>query len=103
MSQTNQTIKVRLNGKEQEIQEGMSVSDLLLKWKIRPELVTVELNEDILQKLDYDGTKIKSGDNVDASSTHCRRASRRSNKSRRGCTRAWPIPRSTATRLRPRT
>ena len=65
MSQTNQTIKVRLNGKEQEIQEGMSVSDLLLKWKIRPELVTVELNEDILQKLDYDGTKIKSGDNVE--------------------------------------
>lgn len=65
MSRTNQTIKVRLNGKEQEIQDGMSVSDLLLKWKIRPELVTVEVNEDILQKLDYDGTKIKAGDNVE--------------------------------------
>jgi thiamine biosynthesis protein ThiS len=54
-----------LNGKEQEIQSGMSVSDLLLKWKIRPELVTVEVNENILQKLDYEGTRIKQGDHVE--------------------------------------
>lgn len=59
------TIKITLNGKEQEIQSGLSVSDLLLKWKIRPELVTVELNENILQKLDYDSSKIKEGDNVE--------------------------------------
>ena len=65
MSDTKQLIKISLNGKEQEIQSGMSVSDLLLKWKVRPELVTVEINETILQKLDYDGTKIQSGDNVE--------------------------------------
>ncbi len=59
------SVKIRLNGKEQEIQSGMTVSDLLLKWKIRPELVTVEVNENILQKLDYDGTEIKPGDNVE--------------------------------------
>ncbi len=58
-------IKILLNGKEQEIQTGMTVSDLLLKWKVRPELVTVEVNENILQKLDYDGTEIKQGDNVE--------------------------------------
>ncbi len=58
-------IKIQLNGKEQEIQGGMTVSDLLLKWKVRPELVTVEVNENILQKLDYDGTEIKQGDNVE--------------------------------------
>ena len=33
--------------------------------KIRPELVTVEVNETILQKLDYDATQIKEGDNVE--------------------------------------
>ena len=58
-------IKIHLNGKEQEIQTGMTVSDILLKWKVRPELVTVEVNENILQKLDYDGTEIKQGDNVE--------------------------------------
>ena len=65
MSQTKQTIKITLNGKPQEIQSGMMVSDLLLKWKIRPELVTVEVNENILQKLDYDNTAIKEGDHVE--------------------------------------
>ena len=64
MTQTA-TIKIQLNGKEQEIKSGMTVSDLLLKWKIRPELVTVEVNENILQKLDYDGTEIKADDKVE--------------------------------------
>ena len=59
------TIKIKLNGKEQEIDAKMMVSDLLLKWKVRPELVTVEVNENILQKLDYDGTEIKQNDNVE--------------------------------------
>ena len=59
------TVKIRLNGKEQEIQSSLSVSDLLLKWKIRPELVTVEVNENILQKLDYETTELKAGDNVE--------------------------------------
>ena len=65
MSETKQRIRIKLNGKDQEIPDGTVVSDLLLKWKIRPELVTVEINETILQKLDYDGTKIREGDNVE--------------------------------------
>ena len=59
------SIKIKLNGKEQEVQSGLTVSDLLLKWKVRPELVTVEVNENILQKLDYDGVEIKEADNVE--------------------------------------
>ena len=65
MSETKQSFQIKLNGKDQEIQSGMSVSDLLLKWKVRPELVTVEVNENILQKLDYDGTQLKAGDRVE--------------------------------------
>ena len=65
MSQTKESIQIKLNGKSNEIPAGLSVSDLLLKWKIRPELVTVEINETILQKLDYDTTPIKAGDNVE--------------------------------------
>ena len=58
-------MRIKLNGKEQELKDGLTVSDLLLKWKVRPELVTVEVNETILQKLDYDATTIKEGDNVE--------------------------------------
>ena len=58
-------IQIKLNGKENEILAGASVSDLLLKWKVRPELVTVEVNESILQKLEYDQTILKARDNVE--------------------------------------
>ena len=59
-----QLIKIILNGKPSEIQAGMSVMALLTKWKIRPELVTVEVNEHILQKLDYETTTVMQGDVV---------------------------------------
>ena len=62
---STETIKITLNGKPNEIQSGMTVSDLLTKWRMRPELVTVEINENILQKLDYETTRIKSGDKVE--------------------------------------
>jgi len=61
----NEMINILLNGKPNEIKAGTTVSDLLLKWKVRPELVTVEMNETILQKLDYDTTQIKAGDRVE--------------------------------------
>ena len=61
----NGFIKIKLNGKEREIQHGTMVSELLAKWKVRPELVTVELNETILQKLEYETTRIQEGDNVE--------------------------------------
>ncbi len=42
-----------LNGKKEEINDGMSISGLLGIKKIRPEVVTVELNEKIIEKNDY--------------------------------------------------
>jgi sulfur carrier protein len=65
LSETAEYVQITLNGKPNEIKAGTTVSDLLLKWKIRPELVTVEINENILQKLDYDTTTIKNGDHVE--------------------------------------
>lgn len=65
MEDTKNFIKIKLNGKENEIKSGLSVNDLLVKWKIRPELVAVELNESILQKLDYDSTFLKQGDSLE--------------------------------------
>ena len=65
MSTSAEPIKITLNGKPSEVPAGISVSELLLKWKVRPELVTVEVNENILQKLEYDDAKLKDGDKVE--------------------------------------
>jgi thiamine biosynthesis protein ThiS len=58
-------IKIHLNGKPQEIKAGMTVTDLLTKWRMKPELVTVEINEEILQKLEYESKVIQNGDHVE--------------------------------------
>lgn len=47
-------IKILINGKE-----------LLKKKNIRPEVVTVELNEKIIDRKDYQLTFLKEGDKLD--------------------------------------
>lgn len=65
MSEQAELIKITLNGKPNEVKAGTRISALLAKWKIRPELVTVEVNEIILQKLEYETTEIREGDRVE--------------------------------------
>ncbi|MBI4352888.1 MAG: sulfur carrier protein ThiS [Candidatus Omnitrophica bacterium] len=58
-------VRILVNGKPNEIPAGATVTDLLTKWRVRPELVAVEVNESILQKLDYDTTELKEGDRME--------------------------------------
>lgn len=55
---------ITLNGKPQPVEPGQTLTQLLNKWKIKPELVTVEVNTEVVQKLDYQTTVLKSGDKV---------------------------------------
>lgn len=54
-----------LNGKKEEIEENMSVSKLLNVKKIRPEVVTVEVNDKILEKDKYQETILKANDKLE--------------------------------------
>ncbi len=58
-------ITVILNGKKEDVKEGMSVSDLLAVKKIRPEVVTVELNDNILEREKYNKIFLKQSDRIE--------------------------------------
>jgi len=58
-------IDIYLNGKKEEIGDDMSISRLLEVKKIRPEVVTVELNEEIIEKARYDHTLLKPNDKLE--------------------------------------
>jgi len=58
-------ITIFLNGKKEEIQSGMSISKLLEAKNIRPEVVTVELNEQIIEKNKYPETILNPGDRLE--------------------------------------
>lgn len=59
---TTQTIKVRLNGKDRDINGGHTVRTLLESLDLHPGLVVVELNREIVERGRYDEVDVADGD-----------------------------------------
>ncbi|HJX10124.1 MAG TPA: sulfur carrier protein ThiS [Candidatus Binatia bacterium] len=55
-------MKIRLNGEEKEIADGLSVAQLLEELQIRSGRVVVELNRDIVSREAHGSTLLKGGD-----------------------------------------
>ena len=58
-------IAIYLNGKKEEIEENVSISNLLEVRRIRPEVVTVELNNATIKREQYGSTVLKNQDQVE--------------------------------------
>lgn len=58
-------ITIYLNGKKEEFGENISISKLLGAKKIRPEVVTVELNDKIIERDKYQLTLLKGDDRLE--------------------------------------
>lgn len=55
-------MKIRLNGEEKDIADGVSVAGLLEQLQIRPARVVVERNRDIVSREAYGATMLVEGD-----------------------------------------
>lgn len=58
-------ITVVLNGKKEELEKELTVLELLKKKNIRPEVVTVELNEKILSRQEFEQTIVRNNDKIE--------------------------------------
>ena len=58
-------IAIYLNGEKEEFEEDISISKLLETKKIRPEVVTVELNDKIIERDKYQLTLLKGDDRLE--------------------------------------
>ncbi len=57
---------ISINGKNTEIPEGLSVKALLDQQRVRmPDMVTVELNGEILERKTFDAIVLKEEDRVE--------------------------------------
>ena len=56
---------VYLNGKKEELVPGITIAKLLEIKKVKPEVVTVELNEKIVDKKGYSGVVLNPGDKLE--------------------------------------
>ena len=59
------TIQVRLNGKDRDIEPGQTVHALLESLELHPGMVVVELNKQILPRDTYQERQVHSGDTIE--------------------------------------
>jgi sulfur carrier protein len=58
--------QIKVNGKEQSIDESLSLSELLLINKVaEPSMVSIQVNGSFVVREDYDTTKLNENDEVD--------------------------------------
>ena len=59
-------MKIKVNGAPQEIEAGLSIADLLVRNKVeQPDMVSVQLNGEFVQRDRFAATVFKEGDEVD--------------------------------------
>ena len=59
------SMTIYVNGKKEELENNMDISRFLEVRKIRPEVVTVELNDNIVERNKYSEIKLKVDDRVE--------------------------------------
>jgi thiazole synthase/sulfur carrier protein len=65
MTNTNATtIEIELNGRRRAVREGTSVADLVVELGLRPEIVAVEVNEELVTRDRRSLTWLCDGDGV---------------------------------------
>ena len=58
--------KITVNGEVQEVQSGISLTELIKQNNVeQPEMVSVQLNDDFVDRNEWDTLEIKDGDVID--------------------------------------
>lgn len=58
--------KITVNGEVQEVQSGISLTELIKQNNVeQPEMVSVQVNDDFVDPTEWDSLEIKEGDTVD--------------------------------------
>jgi sulfur carrier protein len=59
-------VKIKVNNEQQELEKEISIADLLILNKVdMPDMVSVQLNGEFLQREEFQETIIKDNDEVD--------------------------------------
>jgi len=58
-------IEVVINGKKEKIEEGVTIAQILKQRNIRPEMVAVELNGQVIERDAYASLELKEGDSLE--------------------------------------
>jgi len=63
--EATETIRVRLNGKERELDAGHTLTSLIESLDLHPGMVVVELNREIVERESYKSVGVADGDSIE--------------------------------------
>ena len=59
-------MKITINGKEAQVKDNITVSELLVEQEVKmPDMVSVEVNGDILDRKAFDTTEVEENDRIE--------------------------------------
>ena len=58
-------MRIRLNGEQRELSDGLSVADLVAHLELRPEQVAVERNGELVRRGEQAEARLQEGDVVE--------------------------------------
>jgi len=58
-------LQIQINGEREEVSDGLSLSELITRLKLRSDQIAVELNHEVLRRSAWESTKLQSGDRVE--------------------------------------
>ncbi len=58
-------IRVTVNGEPKELDDGMTVGQLVTRYNLAPIRVAVEVNQELVSRRCYDATTLHEGDRVE--------------------------------------
>jgi sulfur carrier protein len=58
--------KITVNGESQEVKLPLNLTELIKQNDVtQPDMVSVQVNDDFVDRTEWDGLQLKEGDNVD--------------------------------------
>lgn len=58
-------MQIQVNGEQQEVSEGLHLSELIADLKLRADQIAVELNDEVLRRAAWAGTTLQAGDRIE--------------------------------------
>ena len=58
-------MRVQVNGETKDLDEGLSLAELVEQLRLAPERLAVELNRSVVRRADWPNVKLSEGDTVE--------------------------------------
>ncbi len=58
-------MKITVNGEDRELEDGLTLGELLRRWELSAGRLACERNRDIVPRAAYDETVLKDGDSLE--------------------------------------